>query len=332
MVASGWFSLENYNKQLRNFDFSSYESPDKPQLVPEKGNKLPGKAVSLWIHCRNFPLIIRSLVRDECDPVLALALLLVDITARLMAMEFHSYDIVVLEEKIVQYLDNRKVVYEEHPLIGRPKPKHHMMSHYGQAIRLFGPPTSFWTARFESKHRVAKNVVEASKNFKNITHTVAVRQQMRMASIYYKGMFDVQDFYLPEEVYFKSDIQQSSYLPSIVVRESMGMEDFVCKQITHCQQMYRTGDLVVVQVLDWGSMLKIGLIEYILVQKNSVFLILTEFEAVKTNLGYFKVESGTGVVSKLNIYDLADKKPVIKHGTSGQFIFVLHHYVPFTHV
>jgi hypothetical protein len=43
--------------------------------------------------------------------------------------------------------------------------------------------------RYESKHRVSKSLTESAKNFINITHTVSSRQQLRMCSTIYNGMF-----------------------------------------------------------------------------------------------------------------------------------------------
>ena len=33
-------------------------------------------------------------------------------------------------------------------------------SHYAEAVKKFGPPVAYWTARFESKHRVAKEIIQ----------------------------------------------------------------------------------------------------------------------------------------------------------------------------
>ena len=32
----------------------------------------------------------------------------------------------------------------------------HSFSHYGECVRKYGPPITYWTGRFESKHRIAK--------------------------------------------------------------------------------------------------------------------------------------------------------------------------------
>ena len=126
LTKNGTFTLDEYNAKLKSLELQSHEASDKPQVVPEKGKKLPGKALSLFVHIRNFPLIIRTLV-DRCsydDFVLTSALALVNVTERIMANEFRHHEIDILEDKIVEYLDMRKRVYADYPdLIGSAKPK-----------------------------------------------------------------------------------------------------------------------------------------------------------------------------------------------------------------
>ena len=84
------------------------------------------------------------------DEILLWILKLVDIINRLCAKEFRDHEIDALENEIVEYLDQRKELFVQYPLIlGTPKPKHHLLTHYGQAVRLFGPPLTYWTGRFE---------------------------------------------------------------------------------------------------------------------------------------------------------------------------------------
>ena len=45
-----------------------------------------------------------------------------------MASEFHEYEIDILEEEILSYLDLRKSIRAEFPnLMKNPKPKHHFL-------------------------------------------------------------------------------------------------------------------------------------------------------------------------------------------------------------
>ena len=34
------------------------------------------------------------------------------------------------------------------------------LSHYAELIKVYGPPVTYWTARFESKHRIAKESIK----------------------------------------------------------------------------------------------------------------------------------------------------------------------------
>ena len=89
----------------------------------------------------------------------------------------------------------------------RAKPKTHYMSHYGEAMSLYGPLVGVWTARYEAKHRVAKMMSTSAKNFINISKTLAVRQQFRQASMMYSGLFETEDIKLPSTgVRMKSDL------------------------------------------------------------------------------------------------------------------------------
>ena len=151
----GFFSIDEYNRKLKGLGYTSYEASDVPEAVPKKAKKLSGKACSLWVHIRNFPLVVKDFLLnnddvDSDDEVLIWVLKLVDIVNRITATDFRSHEIENMESKIVEYLDARKEIYDQYPdVLGTPKPKHHLLGHYGQAVRLYGPPLAYWTGRFE---------------------------------------------------------------------------------------------------------------------------------------------------------------------------------------
>ena len=106
---SGKFTIVQYNRELENMLFTSYEASDKPYPVPhEKGvKKLKGKAVSIWCHMRNWPIIVKKLMNDldYDDPILQLGLKLHEICERVTATEFFNYEIDILEVRyVIQYL------------------------------------------------------------------------------------------------------------------------------------------------------------------------------------------------------------------------------------
>ena len=321
------FDVETYNKRLRNFLYSPEDGADKPQELPKnlKGIKLPGKAVSIWVHIRIFPLLIEEFIQDNEDEILQFVLLIVDITNRLMANKFSLFDIEVLEDKIIEYLNKRMELIdlftEE---LGSAKPKHHNLTHYGLMIRRFGPPCVYWTARWESRHRIAKNISEACKNFINITLTVFVRQQKRTSSIFYRGMYDTHNFLLPDKVWNKMEIP----FMSSEIDDLIGSSDLSCKEILVTGQKYKQKDLVVLDTLLGGDELIVGVIELILVKENSeVMFIVSRFLATKQFLGFYESVSQKGL-SVVKQENLADYKPLAMRGTMTKFRFVIHHYIP----
>ena len=327
-----WFSIEEYNQSLQNLSYKSHEAGDRPENIPvsTKVKKLKGKACSVWTHMRKFPLVVRKFVKDREDTALELGLKLHAITERLTAVEFEDFEIDVLEDKIVDYLDERKMLHEERPdLLGRPKPKTHFLSHYPMAVRLYGPPLSYWTARYESRHRIAKNTAEASKNFKNISLTVSTRQQMRLSSVYYHGMFTTSDLVvLARSSYKKSLIDSTDFNKSII--PFMSDSDCLCPEIEFRSQVYKCGDLVVLEVLNPDEV-KVGLIVSILIRQDSAYFVVREFLCVRDYLQFFKAQSDDPTMTLKDAKKIVDYKPLINHGTSSHIFFCLHHYLSFSY-
>ena len=323
----GWFSIEDYNKSLSKHCAGSN---DKPQDIPKKLNKMKllGKAVSHWVHIRNFGMIIKSFVKDPSDPVLALGLMLVQLTERLTSEKFRQFEIDILEESAMEYLDTRKIIYEEFPSqMGNAKPKHHFLVHYADAIRCFGPPLSYWTARYESKHRVAKNTSENAKNFINISFTLAERQQMRMASVYFEGMFETEKCKLPEKVSYKKDIPDDTNFQK-KLKEFMGQSDLICEEIEIHNQCYKKGELIVIEAID-NHTLKVGIVLSILVKSSRVYFVAKRYEARRDSLEYFSSDKQLEDVSFIDAERLHDYKPLKIIGTQRKFVFPLHHHISF---
>ena len=325
-----WFSIADYNKMLQSLNYKGSEASDRPQSVPLKNStkKLIGKACSIWVHMRNFPFIIRKFVKNEEDPVLRLGLMLHEITERLTAAELREYEIVVLEELIISYLDERKEISESYgDLLGPPKPKTHFLTHYPQAIRLYGPPMSYWTARYESRHRLAKNTAEASKNFINISLTVATRQQLRQSSVLYHGMFSTSDLVISAKVIYKSSLGSKTMFDKAIY-PYMSETDFLCSEMEIKNQVYKKGQLVILKMLNPDEM-KVGLILSILVQNNAAYFVTNEYVAHKQSLQYFKAQSEDPPIVINDVSTIVDYKPLVNHGTSSQLFFCLHHHVSF---
>ena len=177
-----------------------------------------------------------------------------------------------------------------------------------------------------SKHCVAKNTVESANNFKNVSLTVAERQQLRMSSIYYRGMFEPHEYViLGESTQSKNIIEKGEFWDKI--QEFIGEDDTVCDGILVFGQIFKKGDVVVLEVLSGGDSLKVGLVKMFLIKGGKVYFAVREYVARKTELGFYvtmHVSAETKFAAKL-----ADTKPLILRGTPTKFQFVLHHNISF---
>ena len=123
---------------------------------------------------------------------------------------------------------------------------------------------SYWTGRFESKHRVAKSTAESAKNVINVTKTISERQQLRAASVFYNGMFNFSKFSLPEAVTIKNDLNNSVPLFT-ELKAFMNSNSLICSEIFVNNQSYKNGDLLMIEIED-DYTCSVGLIKTILVQ------------------------------------------------------------------
>ena len=194
---------------------------------------------------------------------------------------------------------------------------------------MFGPVMCYWTGRFESKHRVAKSTAESAKNVINVSKTIAERQQLRAASVFYNGMFNVSRFSLPEAVTLKDDIKDDSTFHN-ELKAFMSNDSLISSEIFVNNQTYKNGDLLALDVEDDFN-ITVGLIKSILVKNNKVYFVLKKYECVRKFLRYFESLKQYEHCIFKESSQLADFKPLIKRGTEGKFIFVLHHNISFVY-
>jgi hypothetical protein len=129
------------------------------------------------------PLIISSLTDLEEESELVRFMVTIhSITEILMADSLSPVDAYSLQSLIIEYFSLRQACSETHPVFVKLVPKNHYVEHYPAQILAFGPFTSVWTARYESRHRDFVNWCESSKNFVNILKTLCYKNQKKFAS------------------------------------------------------------------------------------------------------------------------------------------------------
>ena len=137
-------------------------------------------------------------------------------------------------------------------------------------------------------HRIAKGTAEAAKNFVNISATLSIRQQMRMASVYYSGLFDTASVHLPDKVTKKQDVPKGTEFYEKLC-SFMAPNDILCSDIIVRSQKYKIGEVVVVKASD-RDVLTVGVIHSILVRDMDVHFVIRKYEAFRNKLNYFVTE------------------------------------------
>ena len=159
----------------------------------------------------------------------------------------------------------------------------------------------------------------------NVTKTLATRQQMRATSVFFKGMFDSEEFLLPEEVLYKKDIAEDSTVFN-GLKEVMQDMDFLVCEISVQGQAYRNGQLIVIDAIECDQ-IEVGVIQTILVRNNRPYFICKSYVCNRNYLQYFESGSDDNRIKYVSIYKIADFKPLILRGTLSSFAFVLHHRI-----
>ena len=141
------------------------------------GAKLGGQAAqNRWL-LRFLPILVHDRIADPDNAVWVMVLLLRELVEFVCAPILSEPQIAYMKGLIQQYVEMRKELF---PLV-RLRPKHHYLLHYADLSLHFGPLIHTWTMRFESKHSYFKRCIRASKNFKNVTKSLADRHQLFQA-------------------------------------------------------------------------------------------------------------------------------------------------------
>lgn len=152
---------------------------------------------------------------------------------------------------------------------------------------------------------------------------------MRAASVYYQGMYMVNDFVLPTQVTTKANLSSDSDVNQYLSR-IMSRKDVICSEIIFHGQCYKNGDLVVISMDDCDEA-RVGIILSIMVKEQKPFVACRVFKCVRNWLQYFESQDCVKECSVVDMLTLADYKPLVRRGTFFKFRFVLHHRVSITH-
>lgn len=213
LVSRKLISLESLNQAIKQFPYKFSDKVDQPQIIPgtfaSKGT-IGGNAHENWALIRLLPLMVGFDI-PENDQTWEIVLLLKDILEMTLAFKFTEDSLDFLDAKISEHRHLLVTVFPHFKL----RPKHHFIEHYPQLIRMHGPLRDMWTMRFEGKHKVFKQVIRDTKNFKNVPQTLAVRHQRLLA------------YYIDSPSFLKPPIQTEKVMGTLMSTFPQNIQEFL---------------------------------------------------------------------------------------------------------
>lgn len=172
-----YFTLQNLNVAIQNFNYSPEELNDRPQILEKKSldtkNVLPMTAVEIKQFMTLIPFMIGEFV-PEIDAHLVNFIRLIQITHLVISPIASEETVEKLNQLISQHNYHFKILYPDFVFT----PKLHFLSHLPDQIFNFGPGRNHWCTRLEAKHGFIKE--RKWKNFKAIDKSVAIYHQRWM--------------------------------------------------------------------------------------------------------------------------------------------------------
>lgn len=265
-LKKNWFSIDSLNFLITDFKFLGNDALCKPTCFREKSKRLSGNACQNWALIRFLPVMLYNRV-DTDDPVWKLVIMLKEIVEYVCAPQITLDQIAEMKLLINEYLEQRKSTFIDVPL----RPKHHYLQHYPDLTAKFGPLIKLWTIRFESKHSYFKNVVAASKNFKNLTSMLSNKHQLLQAYLMNGVLFSEES--IPEKVssfylfHYNEDIQNA--VKNVAVDSSLS----VCEKITNRGVKYSVEQIICIKTYSENNNCLFGKILLILFGKSIYFIV-----------------------------------------------------------
>lgn len=175
--------LSDLNDRIQAFDYGLHNRANLPSVINlnKKSNTIGQRAAQTLCLIIHLPIILRDIITK-------------------LDQNFNKWKIVLLVIKMLKIVLSPKItsnmldelqssVKEHHELLIKEfsvslTPKDHIILHYVMIIKKMGPPRTYWTMRYESKHGYLKDLANKLKNFKDIAYTLAIRHQKHMMSLW----------------------------------------------------------------------------------------------------------------------------------------------------
>lgn len=163
--------------RVRDFNYGFLCQKSKPSFLDIEKLKLNQNASQSYCLMINLPFILFD-VKNELEEIWICVQSLLQIMQIIFSDSILESDLKRLEGLIKIHLEAFKEKFN-----AKLKPKQHFLTHYPSVIRLIGPTNNYWMMRMEAKHKFFTDCVNRSRNFTNITKTLATKHQQKMSRI-----------------------------------------------------------------------------------------------------------------------------------------------------
>lgn len=174
-VAEKKLDLDIFNDRLSTFNHTGNGFTNKPPLITTdevKNKKISFSASERLTFTLILPMLMGDLV-DTDDDVWQYFLCLREIVDIVFARELQTECCALLETLVCEHHEMFIKLFK-----CSLKPKQHNMTHYGTIMKMCGPLSALSTIRNESKHKFMKDVANSTSSRKQITYTIALKQQL----------------------------------------------------------------------------------------------------------------------------------------------------------
>lgn len=319
-----YFTLAYLNESILAFPFKWTDKVNCPHPVPlnfASRKTIGGNSHENWSLLRFFPFLVGQKVPVD-EPAWKILTDLKDLVDLIVSPVHTEESIGYLNFKISEHRVRLREVFPDYNLL----PKHHLLEHYPQLIRKFGPPVCLWTLRYEAKHSFFKRVVRYTRSFKNVLLSLAERHQFYMAQQIFmysqKPLLEVSSVSSLSVDVLKEDIAQA-------IRLKHPTMDNVClaKNVTFNGFNYRNG-----MILAHGSLEghpEFTEIIHMFILEERLFFIVKKLRVWHwEHFRAFELEvSPTKDITLVASDELTDPYPLVAYTVGGVRFITLKRYI-----
>ncbi|XP_064636949.1 uncharacterized protein LOC135493501 [Lineus longissimus] len=282
-IDQGRITLDTINTRLTSFDYGFCEDKNKPNIITDNSlkktmNATGQKAVQTAFLIRHLPILVGDII-PENDEHLELILRLLRCMDIIFSPQIAKGETDLLGQLIQDHHEHYLSIFPDKHLL----PKHHHMLHYPSAIEAIGPLIRFSSLRFEAKHNYFKQISHICCNYKNICKTMALRHQLTLSDLCFKGKLLTQK---PVKTGKGSFQKVSNFRPNadVITDETGALIDeelFVSSSAEFNGIEYRPGMMVAIDVdSDCGNVV-FGEIKNVFIRDHFlVYLFVHEWETL----------------------------------------------------